>query len=96
MPVAFFPLLLGLAILVTSASGFYLLINARALAAMFNRSSNELAPGPGRRPPTRGRMLATMAVFAAGLLISVLIWSFAGTDTVSNVVESHPERVQRP
>lgn len=96
MPVGLLPALLAVAILVTTASGFYLLIHARALAVMFNRPSNELAPGPGRRLPSRGKMLTAMILFVAGFLVSILIWSFSGTDAVTNAVKSHPEEVQRP
>ena len=96
MPVGLIPALLGVSILIAAASGFYLLFNARAVAIIFSRPDNELVPGPGRRQPSRGRMLAAMALFGAALGISLLIWSFGGAEPVSDAVESHPAEVQRP
>lgn len=96
MPLGIFPLLLGLAILVTLASAYYLLINARALAAMFASPDNEIAPGPGHSPPPRGRIIAAAMLFTSGILLSLLTWSLSGTDTAANAVASHPGEVQRP
>ncbi|HET9426985.1 MAG TPA: hypothetical protein VFO69_01355 [Allosphingosinicella sp.] len=97
MPVGLLPALLALAILMTLGSAYYLLINARSVAAMFNRSSNEIAPGPrGRQPPPRGRLLAAMALFGVGTVLSMLVVTQYGTEPVREAVESRPEEVQRP
>ncbi len=97
MPVGFLPALLALAILMTLGSAYYLLINARAVAAMFNRPSNEIAPGPRRRdPPPRGRLLAALILFGAGTVMSILVVTQYGSEPVQDAVESRPEEVQRP
>ena len=96
MTIGGYSAVLGLAILLTSISGIYLLINARGLAAFFSTPENELAPGPGGRRPPRGRLVVAILVFAGSLVASLAIWSYAGTDAASNVVESHPAEVQRP
>lgn len=86
----------GFVILLTALSGFYLLINARAVVAMFSGPDNELAPGPGRRRVPRGRLLLAIAAFAIGFILSFGFWSVSGTEAVGNAVKSHPEEVQRP
>ena len=95
MPLGIFPVLLGLAILATLASAYYLLINARAVAALFAGRDNEIAPGPGRSAP-RGRIVAASLLFVGGTILSILAWSASGTEAASNAVESHPPEVQRP
>lgn len=96
MTIGLFSGLLGLAILITTVCGFYLLINARSVASFFSTPSNELAPGPGRRRVPPLRLFLAMLLFAGGFVASLIIWSFAATDAVTNAVESHPEEVQRP
>ena len=96
MPLGLFAAALGVSVLLTTASGYYLLINARSVAALFNTPTNDLAPGPAGRRVPRQRLFLAMALFAAGFAASLLIWSFAGTDPVSQSVESRPEEVQRP
>lgn len=96
MSIGLYSGLLGLAILLTTVSGFYLLINARSVAALFNRPGNELAPGPGRRRVPPIKLVLAMLVFVGGFAVSLVIWSFSGTETVTNAMETHPEEVQRP
>lgn len=83
-------------ILLTALSGIYLLINARSVIALFNRPSNELAPGPSSRHVPRGRLYLGLAGFAIGFILSFGFWSISGTDAVSNAVEGNPQEVQRP
>ena len=95
MPLGIFPVLLGLSALVTLASSYYLLINAHAVAALFNRRGSEIAPGPGRSAPRR-RIIAACLMFVGGSLLSILAWSASGTEVASEAVESHPAEVVRP
>lgn len=96
MPLGTFAAMLGLAAVLTLASGFYLVFNARSLAGLFSTPGNELAPGPGGRRAPRGRLLLAIGVFVAGSVACLALWSFAMTDTAPRAVESQPGEVQRP
>lgn len=95
MPLGIFPLSLIVAILVTLGSAYYLLINARHVAALFNRSYNDLAPGPGGRPASRTRLIVALALFSLGTVACLALWSFSGTEAASNMAESRPAEVER-
>lgn len=91
MPLAIVQIMLVLAIVVTAASGVWLMINARSVAWLF-RKSEAIDPGPntGRRPhfQSRGRVLAVLVAFNIGWIAAVVIWSWAITEEASEVVEA--------
>lgn len=95
MPLGIFPVALIIAILVTLGSAYYLLMNARTVAALFNRPQNELEPGPGRPIRSRTGLVVALTLFSLGTLMALALWSFSGTEEASNLVESHPEEVER-
>lgn len=95
MPLGVFPLALVVAILITLGSAYYLLLNARSVAALFNRSRNGLAPGPGGGRPSRTGPTLALVTFALGTAACLALWSFSGTEGASNLVESHPAEVER-
>ena len=76
---------LAVAILVTAASGVWLMINARAVARLF-RGTGEIDPGPGPRRASRGTVWAVIVAFNLGWIASVSIWSWAMDS--DNVVET--------
>ncbi len=96
MPLGIFPALLVLAVIVTLASAYYLLINARSVASVFRKSSNEIAPGPGVRTISRGRVHLFLGLFTLGTIASIALWTLVLTGAGNEVVESRPAEVQRP
>ncbi|KPL69383.1 hypothetical protein SZ64_15465 [Erythrobacter sp. SG61-1L] len=90
MPLYVPQIALALAILLTAATGIWLLINARAVARLFRRS-DIIQPGPalGRQtPPPRRLVLAMLAGFTLGWVGSVAIWSWAMTEEAVEVVDA--------
>ncbi len=91
MPLVVVQIMLALAILLTAASGLWLMINARSLARVF-RKSDVIEPGPstGRhaRVQPKGRVLAVLVAFNLGWIGAVVIWSWAITQEASEVVEA--------
>jgi hypothetical protein len=96
MPPGVFAALLGLAVLVTLGSAYYLLLNARSVAGLFARADNELAPGPGRSRAPRGRVMLALALFTAGSIACLGLWWFTLSDVAPRAVDSRPGEVQRP
>ena len=96
MPVDFFPLLNGVAALLMFGSAFYLLIHARSVAALFNRRDNEIAPGPGRRPPPRNRILTALILFVISSALTATVITSYITGGANKVTEGNPEQVDRP
>lgn len=95
MPIGVFAALLGLAVLLTIGSALYLLIHARAVAALFSKPGNEVEPGPGRRAP-RGRLWLAILVFSAGTAGSLGMWFLSGIAPDADAVRTQPAEVKRP
>lgn len=90
MPLYVSQIVLAAAILLTSGTGVWLLINARAVARLFRRT-DIIEPGPalGRQaPPPRGVVLAMLAGFAIGCIGTITVWSWALTDEAVEVVDA--------
>jgi len=79
------------ALLVVFATFAYLLVNARALMALFRRMSDgEIRPGPGRRHSSkRGAAIALVLHFVAWA-VAGLTWLFLLADIRATVPDSTP------
>ncbi len=91
MPLVVVQIVLGLSILLTAASGVWLMINARSVAWLF-RKSDAIEPGPstGRhahRQP-KGMVLAILVAFNIGWIAAVVIWSWSVSEEASALVEA--------
>lgn len=89
MPLWVPQVLLALAILLTAASGTWLLINLRSVARLF-RSTGEIVPGPGRRLASKGTVVAMLIAFNVGWIGSIAIWSWVMTGEANQVVAAEP------
>lgn len=85
MPLAAFPLSLGLAALVTLASMFYLMLNARAVADLFRNAG--LHPGPGRPPASRRAVIAALLLFNLGWISCLGIYWSAWSGVANDAIE---------
>lgn len=68
--------ILALSIIITMATGVWLMLNARAVARLF-RSTGFIVPGPGPRLAGRPAVIAALVMFNLGWIASVGIWSWA-------------------
>lgn len=85
MPLWIPQVLLAIAIVLTAATGTWLLINLRSVARLF-RSTGEINPGPGRRFASKSTVIAMLVAFNIGWIGSVAIWSWALTEDASDVI----------
>ncbi|WP_188054116.1 MULTISPECIES: hypothetical protein [unclassified Sphingosinithalassobacter] len=93
MPLATFPLLLALCIVVTAVSGIWLMLNARSVAALF-RGRTEIVPGPGRRRASRGAVIAMLILFNLGWIGAIAVqwigWEGAANEVIVSENPEHP------
>lgn len=85
MPLWIPQVLLALLILLTAATGIWLLINLRSVARLF-RSTGEIEPGPGPRPAAKSTVVAMLVAFNVGWIGSIAVWSWAMTADATETV----------
>lgn len=86
MPIWFFPALLAACAVVSLAAGVWLLLHAQSVAVLFRRHG-DIVPSPRRPRASRGAVLLALALFNAGWIASIAIWSFAISGEANDVVE---------
>lgn len=87
MPLWVPQVLLALTIVVTAATGIWLLLNLRAIARLF-RSSGVVEPGPGPRPPSKRTTAIMLILFNLAWIGSVAVWSWVMTGEANKVVDA--------
>jgi hypothetical protein len=90
MPLAVFPVMLAIAVLVSLGSLVYLIVNARSVADLFRKT--DIVPGPGRPRASRGAILAALVAFNLGWIASIGLYWFTWTGQANDVIESDPHR----
>ncbi|QZH75936.1 MAG: hypothetical protein JY451_04985 [Erythrobacter sp.] len=69
------------------ASGLWLLLNLRSVAAAFGNHRG-IVPGPGPRTASRRKVIAVLIAFNLGWLASIGLWAWAIDRDASDVVVS--------
>lgn len=90
MPLAVFPVMLAIAVLVALGSLIYLIVNARSVADLFRRT--DIVPGPGRPRASRGAIIIALVAFNLGWIASIGLYWFTWTGQANEVIETEPHR----